>query len=319
MGRPLAARVDAPAHERPGRDRPVRVHLGARVHDRGLVGPLGERQPLRAQDALRGEAHGRPTRSGPSRAGTASSRTSPTRSPSTAASCGSATSVERGRDREPTRSRAWRSRASRGSSRTRLRGRGDRGRLRDLHPARLARAAGRAGVGAARLVRRPDQHLAQDQFRIAWLGLYLAADEPVPVLDRRELSTWLARARPRASRASSSSRPRWTRRPRPRASTCTSCGGIIPGAKGTRRALPRRDVRAVRARHRRRCTRASRTPIWRRRHLVFEPSLRRDPEARPGRHVPAALARAERRGPLLRLRDVPQPRHRRRPRRPRRR
>ena len=35
------------------------------------------------------------------------------------------------------------------------------------------------------------KYLAQDHFRIAWLGLYLAVDEPVPILDRRELSTWL--------------------------------------------------------------------------------------------------------------------------------
>ena len=55
-------------------------------------------------------------------------------------------------------------------------------------------------------------------------------------------------------------------------------------------------------------------PIWRRRHLVLRAVLRGDPEARPGRHVPAALAGAQRGRPVLRLRDVPQPRHRRRPR-----
>ena len=64
---------------RPGRDRPLRVHHRARVHDRALVRPLGERQPLRAQAPLRGEALRRATRSGPRRAGTGSSRTSPTR------------------------------------------------------------------------------------------------------------------------------------------------------------------------------------------------------------------------------------------------
>ena len=59
VGRPLAARVDAAAHERPGRDRPLGVPRRARVPHRRVVGPLRERQPLRAQDALRGEADGR--------------------------------------------------------------------------------------------------------------------------------------------------------------------------------------------------------------------------------------------------------------------
>ena len=59
MGRPSAADVDRPAHQRPGRRRPVRVPRRARVPDRRVVRPLGERQPLGAQDALRGEAHGR--------------------------------------------------------------------------------------------------------------------------------------------------------------------------------------------------------------------------------------------------------------------
>ena len=54
-----AAGVDRPAHQRPGRRRPLRVPRRARVPDGRVVRPFGERQPLGAQDALRGEAHGR--------------------------------------------------------------------------------------------------------------------------------------------------------------------------------------------------------------------------------------------------------------------
>ncbi len=59
VGRSFAARMDASAHQRPGRDRPMGVRCAARMSDRGVVGPLRQRQPLRAQDALPGEAHGR--------------------------------------------------------------------------------------------------------------------------------------------------------------------------------------------------------------------------------------------------------------------
>ena len=59
LGRPPAAPVAAPAHRRPGRRRPLRVHHRPRVHDRQLVGPLRQRQPLRPQDALRRAGHRR--------------------------------------------------------------------------------------------------------------------------------------------------------------------------------------------------------------------------------------------------------------------
>ncbi len=75
LGRQAAARVDAPAHERPGRDRPVGVHLGARVHDRRLVRPLGLGQPLRAARCTTPRRAWPATRSGPGRAGTGCSTT----------------------------------------------------------------------------------------------------------------------------------------------------------------------------------------------------------------------------------------------------
>lgn len=35
------------------------------------------------------------------------------------------------------------------------------------------------------------KYLAQDRLRIAWAGMYIATEEPVAVLDRREIATWL--------------------------------------------------------------------------------------------------------------------------------
>ena len=33
--------------------------------------------------------------------------------------------------------------------------------------------------------------LAQPHFKVTWLGLYLASNEPAAILDRKELATWL--------------------------------------------------------------------------------------------------------------------------------
>ena len=33
--------------------------------------------------------------------------------------------------------------------------------------------------------------LAQDKFRVSWLGQYVATEEPCPAIDRLELSTWM--------------------------------------------------------------------------------------------------------------------------------
>jgi hypothetical protein len=41
------------------------------------------------------------------------------------------------------------------------------------------------------------KYLAQDKYRIAWAGLYIATDEPVAVLERKELATWLHTPRAR--------------------------------------------------------------------------------------------------------------------------
>ena len=163
---------------------------------------------------------------------------------------------------------------------------------------------------------------------------YVGPDQvprPGPVPDR------LARPLPRRRRAGArcstgaSSRPGCTRRPSRVSGLLVRADGAGPDdrargqvpvrrAAGSSRARKARDeryladeVREVRARHR------DDVPGPGEADLAppapgLRAVLRRDPEARPRRHVPAALAGAERRRPLLRERDVPQPRDRRRPR-----
>ena len=192
LGRPPAARVDAPAHARPGRDRPVGVPLGAGVHDRAVVRPLGLREPLRAQDALLRGPHrgllvlaraglGRHVR-GPARRGRrARGRGAPRHARGLRADRGG-----RGQGRLP--------RARQGDPERVPRGRGARGRRGDLDAAGLERAARGARVGAAGLVRGQIRFLAQDHLRISWLGLYLATKEPVHAIDARELADLAAHA-----------------------------------------------------------------------------------------------------------------------------
>ena len=176
------------------------------------------------------------------------------------------------------------------------RGRGARGRLRDLHAAGVERAARRARVGAARLVRRAD---------------------PLPRAgprcgSRGSASTWPPRSRStRSTRASS--RPGCTRRRAALSGFMLQPVGDGPDDRAGRRQPDGRG------RHHPRAPRRATSRYLQRMFEAFEadlktmypglrerllappaprprPVLRRDPEARPRRHVPAALARAERRG-----------------------
>jgi len=87
------------------------------------------------------------------------------------------------------------------------------------------------------------RHLAQDKFRVAWLGLYMATDEPVHIYDPKELSTWLH-----------------------------VMGGVIPGIKG-------RDKKYIRETFDKFeqgmgiMYPALKKPIWKRRTLVFDPAF----------------------------------------------
>ena len=156
MGRPPAARLDAAAHQRRGRHRALGVPGPAGVPHRRVVRPLGLGQPLRAQDALRREAHGGLLLL--AREGVGRALPGPGRRHRRARRRGAHRHAGRaGGDRErPRRGRRDRPPAAHHPQRD-LRGRGGRGRLRDLDPAGLERAAGGARAAPARLVRGPDQ------------------------------------------------------------------------------------------------------------------------------------------------------------------
>ena len=156
VGRPAAARLDAAAHQRRGRDRALGVPGAAGVPHRRVVRPLGLGQPLRAQDALRREAHGGLLLL--AREGVGRALPGPGRRHRRARRRGAHRHAGRaGGDRErPRGGRRDRPPAAHHPQRD-LRGRGGRGRVRDLDPAGLERAAGGARAAPARLVRGPDQ------------------------------------------------------------------------------------------------------------------------------------------------------------------
>ncbi|WP_219413522.1 FAD-dependent oxidoreductase [Pseudonocardia nigra] len=113
--------------------------------------------------------------------------------------------------------------------------------------------------------------LAQDRFRIAWLGLYLATEEPVAQYDPRELSTWTSTPSTSCSGFmfdQSAMDPSCS----PPGTHLHVMGAVVPGAKGRDQQYLRdtflafeRDIETMWP--------GFAEPIWRRRHLVFEPSF----------------------------------------------
>ncbi len=115
------------------------------------------------------------------------------------------------------------------------------------------------------------KYLAQDKFRIAWLGLYLAVDEPVAFLDRRELSTWLHTPTARVSGfmfEMTALDPGTA----PEGKYLYVAGGMVPGSRGNDQRylaemFPKfeHDLGVMYP--------GLANPSWRRRHMVFEPSF----------------------------------------------
>lgn len=115
------------------------------------------------------------------------------------------------------------------------------------------------------------EFLAQDKFRIAWLGLYLATDEPVTRYDPRELATWTATPSTDCSGFmfdQTAMDPTCS----PEGTHLHVMGAIIPGAKGRDRQWCR-DTMLAFERDLEVMWPAFAKPVWRRRHLVFEPSF----------------------------------------------
>lgn len=113
--------------------------------------------------------------------------------------------------------------------------------------------------------------LAQDVFRICWLGLYIAVDEPCPILDRRELSTWLHTPTARVPGflfEMTSLDPSTA----PEGKYLYVTGGIIPGEKATDDRFVDEKFDQFEADIKRMYPGLA-NPVWRRRHLVHEPSF----------------------------------------------
>jgi phytoene dehydrogenase-like protein len=113
--------------------------------------------------------------------------------------------------------------------------------------------------------------LAQDKFRVAWLGLYLAVDEPVAVIDRKELATWLHTPTARLP-GFLFEQTAYDPSSAPEGKYLYVMGGVIPGAKGTDERFLRetfaafeQDIGVMYP--------GLAKPTWRRRHLVYEPSF----------------------------------------------
>jgi hypothetical protein len=113
--------------------------------------------------------------------------------------------------------------------------------------------------------------LAQDHFRVSWLGLYLATDEPVPVIDRKELSTWL-HAPLTGTPGFFFEQTAYDPSSAPEGKYLYVMGGVIPGAKGSdqrylREMFPKfeKEIGIMYP--------GLAKPVWRRRHLVYEPSF----------------------------------------------
>lgn len=115
------------------------------------------------------------------------------------------------------------------------------------------------------------RHLAQDKFRVSWLGLYIATEEPLYHYNPRELATWVrdpVAGLPGFFFTQSNMDPSSA----PEGKHLHVMGGVIPGIKG-------RDKEWVRETFDKFeqgmgvMYPALKKPIWKRRTLVFDPAF----------------------------------------------
>lgn len=115
------------------------------------------------------------------------------------------------------------------------------------------------------------RHLAQDKFRVAWLGLYIATEDPVHIYDPRELSAWIhdpVAGLPGFFFTQSNMDPSSA----PEGKHLHVMGGVIPGSKGRDQAYVRETFRKF-EQGLGIMYPALKNPVWRRRNLVFDPAF----------------------------------------------
>jgi phytoene dehydrogenase-like protein len=113
--------------------------------------------------------------------------------------------------------------------------------------------------------------LAQPRFKVAWVGLYLATDEPAAIIDRKELSTWLHAPITRTP-GFFFEQTAYDPSTAPPGTHLYVMGAVIPGAKGGDRRYVldmfekfEREIGIMYP--------VLAKPVWRRRHLVYNPSF----------------------------------------------
>ncbi len=115
------------------------------------------------------------------------------------------------------------------------------------------------------------RYLAQDRFRVAWIGLYLATEEPVTMYDPRELATWLhdpGAGLPGFMFDQTAMDPESS----PAGTHLSVMGGVIPGRKDGIGAICGTRSRSSKPEYRQMWPGFEKA-VWRRRHLVFDPAF----------------------------------------------
>ncbi len=115
------------------------------------------------------------------------------------------------------------------------------------------------------------RHLAQDQFRVSWLGLYIATEEPVHMYDPKELSTWVhdpVAGLPGFFFTQSNMDPSCA----PEGKHLHVMGGVIPGSKAGDQDYVRETfdkfVEGMGIMYP-----ALQKPLWMRKRLIFDPAF----------------------------------------------
>jgi len=115
------------------------------------------------------------------------------------------------------------------------------------------------------------KHLAQDKYRVSWLGLYIATDEPVYHYDPKELATWVhdpVAGLPGFFFTQSNMDPTSA----PPGKHLHVMGGVIPGSKAADKEYVRKNFdkfeQGMGIMYP-----GLKKPVWRRRTLVFNPGF----------------------------------------------